>query len=742
VARSRSEIGGALVAATLAALLGAPRPARATESFAWTPGGAPAAARGRDAANRFDLLRLVELTVEVDDAFSAENRAALAAAEQRLAAVPGVRRVFGPAHLLEPALDASGKVSARAVLSRGTSESEGEEARQRVVRRADALGWFLSANGREVRFYVDVDDVRRARRDLVAALGASGLGLVAPASGDGLAARVLFPDPRAGGAPWWPAAFVVASVVFILLAGLKARPLMGGFSRGRALGVTAAAAVGAAAPFALVPVSGVRLAGAAAALAAAAAVQAGLIFEARRTPPIRWNRFARPPAVVLALALAPVVTFAAVAPRLRVGTHQWSAAPLAFVDVRADCDQPVVLHELGRLTELLRAQPGVASAWSVADLFAGVDIEGEEAHRVPPDAEDVREVLAQARLDPAAALELSADHHEALVVVRFDEDAETSTDRLDLAARLETYLAAELRAWLVSVDLRAPALPLVTRGVAKGLLASDTRERVVAICARSNRPLTKEEELAVDRAARQAAAIPTADPGKLRAELAEDVRDFVAHDPVPLHMGEQARLVDALAALPDDATVRDVQGVLAAAYGPRLSERVRAETAAILARRMAGVRWRHTARINFHEMLYGADLPTDGVLADEVRTATLEGMGPVVGIPVAAGNPAAVHVDAALIGGVAHDRALSEAWLVGLRAGAFVAVLAWAILLVLVGGPGALAWLPVAVAPAAAAAVVPAVVREPMGLWSLSLLAGAFAAGGVVATAFAARRPR
>ena len=737
---SRSQFG--VLAVTLGAWLALPGMARAADPFAWTSAADPAVARGRQVARRFDLIHLVELTIEVDNAFSAANREALGAAERRLAAVPGVRRVYGPSRLLEVSLDASGKASARSVLARGTNESDGEEARQRIVRRADALGWFLSPDGRDVRFFVEVDDLGRARRALGEALATSGLGLVPTASGDGVTARPLFPDPREGGAPWWPAAFVAAAVLFIVLAGFKARPLMGGLSRGRALGVTLAAAVGAAAPFLFVPVRGVRLAGAAAALAAAAAVQFGLLFEARRARPAGWNLFVRPPLAVLLLALAPVATFAAVASRLQVGTHQWSAAPLAFVDVRADCDSPVVLHELQRLVEFLRAQPGVGGVWSVADLFAGVAIEGEEASRVPPDAEDVRQILAQARTDPAVALELAADHREALVVVRFDAEAETSTDRLELASRLRAYLSAELRASLIAVDLRAPGLPLVTRGVAKGLLASDASARVIAICARSGRALTAAESLAVERVSRQAAAIPTADPGRLRAELAADLRDFVARDPVPLHASEQTHVVDALVALSDDATPTDISAVLAATYAGRFSGPVLADTAAIVAARMAAVRWRHTARINLHEMLYGAELPTDGVLADEVRTATLEGMGPVVGIPVPPENPAALHVDAALIGGVAHDRGLSDVWRAGLGRGTWFAMGAWALLLLLVGGVGGLAWLPLALAPAAAAALAPTLVREPVGLWSLSLIAGALAAGAVVATAFAARRPR
>jgi hypothetical protein len=141
-------------------------------------------------------------------------------------------------------------------------------------------------------------------------------------------------------------------------------------------------------------------------------------------------------------------------------------------------------------------------------------------------------------------------------------------------------------------------------------------------------------------------------------------------------------------------------------------------------------------------MLYGADLPTDGVLADEVRSATLEGMGPDVGIPVAPESPGALHVDAVAFGGAANDRALSDAWRDSLRSSAVALVLAWAVLLVLVGGAGGLAWLPLALAPASAAALAPALVREPLGLWGLSFLGGALAAGAVVAAAFAARRRR
>ena len=74
--------------------------------------------RGRSAASRFGLRSLHEVTVEVDDVFAAANRQALALAEQRIAEVPGVRGVVGPAGLLDITADARGNTTARSVLAR------------------------------------------------------------------------------------------------------------------------------------------------------------------------------------------------------------------------------------------------------------------------------------------------------------------------------------------------------------------------------------------------------------------------------------------------------------------------------------------------------------------------------------------------------------------------------------------------------------------------------------------------
>ena len=72
------------------------------------------------------------------------------------------------------------------------------------------------------------------------------------------------------------------------------------------------------------------------------------------------------------------------------------------------------------------------------------------------------------------------------------------------------------------------------------------------------------------------------------------------------------------------AAAGQVRALVASVYGPRLPAEMLNATAGALARRLVAVQRRHTARIDFKEMLYGANLPTEGVLADEVRSATLE----------------------------------------------------------------------------------------------------------------------
>jgi len=433
------------------------------------------------------------------------------------------------------------------------------------------------------------------------------------------------------------------------------------------------------------------------------------------------------------MALLVVGLGLAFVPKLRVATRQWGAAPLFFVSVRAEIDQPVVLRELRRLTDDLRAQPGVANAWSIADLFMGVTFDGEEAARVPDDAEQVRRVLVQARTDPAVRLELAADHREALIGVRFDDDP--TIDRLTVIEHLERYLATDFRRALVHVDLGVPGTAPATRLVGRGLLAQDANLRVLRICARSGRVLTPPEIEAVERVSRQAATIPVADPVRLQAELAEAARDFVARHPFSLGAGETQKLAAAAGGMVDEASLADVRALLADAYGERLPAPILDTSAANLTRRLRAVRWRQIARTNFRDMLYGADLPTEGVLADEVRSATMEAMGPVVGVPTATNNPNAFHLDAMTLGGIANDRALSAGWTGALRAGLVGAIAAIAIVLVLVGGPSGLVSLPIVVAPLAMAILPAVMLAEPVGLPSLSFFAAALAGGAVLGMA-------
>jgi hypothetical protein len=132
-------------------------------------------------------------------------------------------------------------------------------------------------------------------------------------------------------------------------------------------------------------------------------------------------------------------------------------------------------------------------------------------------------------------------------------------------------------------------------------------------------------------------------------------------------------------------------------------------------------------------MLYGAGLPTEGVLADEVRSATLEAMGPVVGVPTTPANPGGFHLDAVPLGGVVNDRALSAGWTRALRAGVVAASATIALVLLLISGPVGIGAVPIALAPLAMAILPAAAVATPVGLPSLALFAAALAGGAVLA---------
>ncbi len=715
----------ALAAVIIALGAGAARPARAADDpFAWAPAHARSVARGRVDGARFGLLALHEVDVEVDDVFDAANRQALALAEQHLREVPGVGAVFGPAGLLDITVDGSGNPSARPVLARGESESEGEAARQRVVRRADALGWFLTENGRRARFFVEASDWERTSPQVAAALASSGLGF-GPTAGATIETRSLWPDPRRHHAGLLPLGFAAAWAFFVLLAASRSRFPLDAGRLPRAL----AAAVGAAAPFVLVPVTGLRIAGALAAVGAAAVALWALprrdLASAAQAPSPRFFR----PLLVVAAAIVTVVVV--LSPRLRVGTRQWTAAPMFFVAVRADLEEPVVLREVRRLTDYLRAQPGVANAWSVADLFLGITFEGEDGSGIPGDPGEVRRILTQARTDPAIGLELSADHRQALIGIRFDDDPEV--DRLAIVAGTERYIDREMRRSLAHLDFSIAGFSPVSRLVGQGLLAEDARERVLRICARSGRTLGRSEALSVERVARTAALLPSADPPKLESEIAETVRAFAAHHPLPIGALEIDRLILAARALGTTSRPDDMLGAVSVAYGSRLSEPELHTTAASLARRLAIVRRRHTARLDFKAMLYGANLPTEGVLADEVRSATAEAMGPVVGLPVDPTAAGAFTLDVTPIGGAPNDLALSEVWNRALRAGLVAAAGTIAILLVLVAGGRGILSLPLAFAPLAVAVAPSALLREPIGLPALSFFCGALAGGAILA---------
>ena len=109
-------------------------------------------------------------------------------------------------------------------------------------------------------------------------------------------------------------------------------------------------------------------------------------------------------------------------------------------------------------------------------------------------------------------------------------------------------------------------------------------------------------------------------------------------------------------------------------------------------------------------------------------------------MPVPRDAPGAVLIDAAAVGGLACDGALSRAWRPRLGWGLLAAAVVIGAILGASGGVSALAWWPVALMPGAILLSIPAVAGLPVGVLYLAVLAGALAGGAVFAVAFAPGR--
>ncbi len=726
----------------------APRFARAVggdefDLLRFAPGGSPLVLRGRDVALRFGLARRFELTLRVNNAFAAQNRQSIGRAETLIAAIPGVRQVVGPAGLLALTVDTVGRPSAGPLLAGGPDDDASETVRQRLMRRSDAIGWFVSRDGTEIRVLVDADDLVSVHGAIEAAVASSGLVLLS----GGIPAAPLWPEPgrEPQPFPWWiPFALMMLSLLpGALGVALVCRPTVP-----RALLVAVATGLAVASPALLAPAIGLRRVAFASGLGAAALVAllivlGRVVVRARSGLPTQTRR-ARVPLPILMASTLLIVAAGVLWSRVSMGTQLWRPTELFFVEVRGDMDEPVVLREVRRLTDFVRAQPGVAHAWSIADLFFAVPVPGETFGGIPASADLVRSILSRGREDSAVRLELAPDHRAALVGVRLDD--ESGVDRLAVLDRLDQYLLQEHRPALLRVDVSDGRVSASLRGLARGVLAADTRERVLRICDRSGRILSDVDVQTVERAARGAALLPVVDPPRLRAEIEREVTGFLEQatiagsDVAMLRPVDRRRLVDELSAEPVDATVADVLILLGASWGRHMSEPVLRARAAELDGRIGMARRIHSARIHFNDVLYGADLPTEGVLSEEVRDATLDAMGPVAALPVGRDVPGAFLVDPTVVGGAACDRALSTAWKPRLILGILISGAVIALLLLAVGGFGALAWWPAALAPAAPLILLPALAVLPIGAWSVAVLAGALGGGSALAVAFAPGR--
>jgi len=720
--------------------------AAAASDGAFAPPDSAATRRGREVAERFELSQRFTLSLDVANAFSAQNQAAIARAEARVSAIPGVRQVIGPARLLAFTLDAAGHVTAAPLRARGVTEAgptEQADLTRRLGARADATGWFISADGATVRLLVDAADPGRVQGPIEAAVAASGLVLLEGK----VDTAPLWPDPERDAPGFgrrepleW--ALLLLAVPFLAVA-MEARPV----SR-RAWLCVLGAAITTALPGSTAPVEGLRwyavkIGGIAAALLIAVLLLDVLLRRMRgRVRTAVPGR--RPPLPLLILSVAALAVAAVQARRLRMDTGLWSQTPLFFVDVRGDLTEPVVLRELRRLTDLLRAQPGIDEAWSVADLFSGVPLPELGWEGIPSDARAAGAILKRALADPAVALETAPDLHEALIVIRLDQEAGLTPAQVRRG--VTALLKTRARPALLRVDVTDPGVPNATRALGRGMLAEGAIERVLNLCDQAGRNLEPRQQAAIEETLRRVALAPKLDRAQYRRDAAQAIERFIEetavagrHLTLP-HSGQRQRLIDTVLASPEEPLLADVTGGLNELLGDHVPARTVLAQATELRRRLIALRHRAIVAWNARAILSDADLPTEGGLPDEVRNATLEAMGPIVGVPAAPGTPGSFSIDVAVAGGVISDQALSARWPRRLQEGLLLAALACALLLAALGGPRALSWLPVALAPAAIVVIVPTVLGVAARALFAAVLSGAVGGGTVFALAYAPAR--
>src|SRR6185503_14386062 len=195
-----------------------------------------------------------ELTLQVNNAFTAQNRRAIARTQGLIAAIPGVRGVVGPAGLLALSTDEGGHVvAAGPLLGGGPDEAAAEAVRQRLIRRADAIGWFISRDGTEVRLQIEADDFPAIQGAVASAAASSGLVLLS----GGAPAVALWPVPGDTPGPLGPWAPLVLVVLMMALpAGAAA--MFCRRSGARALLVALTGGLGASAPALVAPAARLR----------------------------------------------------------------------------------------------------------------------------------------------------------------------------------------------------------------------------------------------------------------------------------------------------------------------------------------------------------------------------------------------------------------------------------------------------------------------------------------------------
>jgi len=157
--------------------------------------------------------------------------------------------------------------------------------------------------------------------------------------------------------------------------------------------------------------------------------------------------------------------------------------------IKADLDDPTVLREIRRISEIIEKQKLVSTVQSVAIPYSLVNEAMVELHRIPDQRKQVQTLASYVLSDPSSRQLMTMNRKEALVHIKVTTSEAERINRF--IATVRRILKKEVAPFYVAVNLTA-STPVKEKRIAEKALAAQTTDHLLAILLRSGVTLPAE----------------------------------------------------------------------------------------------------------------------------------------------------------------------------------------------------------------------------------------------------------